>query len=126
MVDILTNRRSLQDKAAALVPGQSQFHCSGNSWALQARDCKPERAARGWRTHNAVPQITNIIMFTLLVFRDKLSSDTTHSHRIRAQAASNCRETMLTGFIYDSMNSKICRHLKIQKETLHLKQINSK
>lgn len=42
----------------------------------------------------------------------------------RAQAASNCREAMLTRLVYDSMNSKIWLHLKMQK--LHLKKINSK
>lgn len=100
-------------------PGQSL--CPLFCLALQG---KPKRTARGRRTWNDVPQITRVMMLTPPGFdRHKLSSDTTQIPREpRPQPANNYREAMLIRFVHDSMSSKICLHLGMQKETLNLKQ----
>lgn len=69
-----------------------------------------------------MPQITNIMMFTTAGFRDTNSALIPHiPTEPRAQPANNCRQAMLTRFVYDSMSSKICPHLGMQKETLNLR-----
>lgn len=82
-------------------------------------NCKPRITVYGRKNWNDVPQNNKFVCAIPDFYRHKISSDTTES---RLQPANNCREATLTGFVYDSMSTKTCLHLRMQNETLNLKQ----
>lgn len=85
--------------------------------------CKPRITVCGRRNWNDVLQNNKFVCAIPEFYRHKISSDTTQiPTKSRSQPANNCREAMLTRFVYDSMSSKICLHLRMQNETLSLKQ----
>lgn len=70
-----------------------------------------------------MPQNNKFVWAIPDFYRPKISSDTTQiPTESRMQPANNCREAMLTRFVYASISSKICLHLRMQNETLNLKQ----